>query len=235
MRIEVNYQHISFEFNDFLLIKGFFLIFVGTKPSRNQLYVGIGYQQLAIQASLKNERDYYNRLALDALEKATQNDINDHLCEYYLSLQYALINNITEALNHIRIALFLRAEHAPSLHLFALLLTASRRPREALTVIEGALEEFSDNLNLLHVKAYLQLYMQDVDVALATVQKMLSIWREQYESQVIYEDEKHSDTKSVILHVPSSQLSDKDSSKIIINISLIILNGWNISDVKLGK
>lgn len=190
---------------------------------------------MAIQASLKNERDYYNRLALDALEKATQNDINDHLCEYYLSLQYALINNITEALNHIRIALFLRAEHAPSLHLFALLLTASRRPREALTVIEGALEEFSDNLNLLHVKAYLQLYMQDVDVALATVQKMLSIWREQYESQVIYEDEKHSDTKSVILHVPSSQLSDKDSSKIIINISLIILNGWNISDVKLGK
>lgn len=174
---------------------------------------------MAIQTSLKSERDQFNRFALEALEKATQNDINDHLCEYYLSLQYALINNITEALNHIRLALSLRAEHAPSLHLFGLLLTASRRPREALTVVEDALEEFPDNLNLLHVRAYLQLHMQDADIALATVQKMLSIWREQYESQVNSEDEKHSDTKSVVLHVPSSQLSDKDSSK----MSIIIL------------
>uniref|UniRef100_A0A1I8PW08 Tetratricopeptide repeat protein 7 N-terminal domain-containing protein n=1 Tax=Stomoxys calcitrans TaxID=35570 RepID=A0A1I8PW08_STOCA len=183
----------------------------GLRPSRSQLYVGIGYQQLAIQSVLKVERENYNKFALEALEKAVQNDGNDHLCEYYLSLQYALLNNIPEAMTHIRFALALRTEHAPSLHLFALLLTASRRPREALVVTEDALEEFPDNLNLLHVKAHLQLHLQDAEIALVTVQRMLGIWRELYESQVNVEEEKHSDTKSLILHVPSSQMSDKDS------------------------
>ncbi|XP_046812367.1 tetratricopeptide repeat protein 7B isoform X2 [Lucilia cuprina] len=184
----------------------------GLRPSRCQLYVGIGYQQLAIQSTLKTERENYHKLALDALEKAVQNDGNDHLSEYYLSLQYALLNNIPEALTHIRFALALRTEHAPSLHLFALLLTASRRPREALVVAEDALEEFPDNLNLLHVKAHLQLHLQDAEIALVTVQRMLAIWRELYEGQVNVEnEEKHSDTKSIVLHVPSSQMSDKDS------------------------
>ncbi|KAM7354220.1 tetratricopeptide repeat domain 7 isoform 2-T2 [Cochliomyia hominivorax] len=184
----------------------------GPRPSRSQLYVGIGYQQLAIQSMLKVEREKYNKLALEALEKAVQIDGNDHLCEYYLSLQYALLNNIPEALTHIRFALALRTEHAPSLHLFALLLTASRRPREALAVAEDALEEFPDNLNLLHVKAHLQLHLQDAEIALVTVQRMLGIWRELYEGQINAElEEKHSDTKSVVLHVPSSQMSDKDS------------------------
>ncbi|XP_005179169.1 tetratricopeptide repeat protein 7B isoform X1 [Musca domestica] len=186
----------------------------GLRPSRAQLYVGIGYQQLAIQSTLKLERENYNKLALDALEKSVQNDGNDHLCEYYLSLQYALLNNIPEALTHIRFALALRTEHAPSLHLFALLLTASRRPREALVVTEDALEEFPDNLNLLHVKAHLQLHLQDAEIALVTVQRMLAIWRELYEGQVNVEEEKHSDTKSLILHVPSSQMSDKDSNSV---------------------
>ncbi|GBO98976.1 Tetratricopeptide repeat protein 7B [Eumeta japonica] len=89
----------------------------------------------------------------------------------------------------------------------------SRRPREALVVSEDALEEFPDNLNLLHVKAHLQLHLQDAEVALVTVQRMLAIWRELYEGQVnIENEEKQSDTKSIVLHVPSSQMSDKDSS-----------------------
>lgn len=182
---------------------------------RSLLYLGIGYQQLAIHANLKSERELYNRLALETLEKAVQNDPNDHLCEYYLSLQYGLLNNITEALAHVRFALALRTEHAPSLHLFALLLTASRRPREALAVVEDALDEFPDNLSLLHVKAHLQLHLQDAETSLATVQKMLVIWRELYEGQInAAEEEKQSDTKSVVLHVYSSQMSDKDSSKL---------------------
>lgn len=152
------------------------------------------------------------------MEKAVQNDGNDYQCEYYLALQYALLNNIPEALNHIRFALALRTEHAPSLHLFGLLLTASRRPREALAVVEDALDEFPDNLNLLHVKAHLQLHLQDAEIALVTVQKMLCIWRDLYEAQVTAEEEKQSDTKSIVLHVHSSQMSDKDSSKLGINL-----------------
>ncbi|XP_023178197.2 tetratricopeptide repeat protein 7B isoform X2 [Drosophila hydei] len=183
----------------------------GLRPSRSQLFVGIGHQQLAIQATLKSDRDSYNKLALESLERAVQHDGNDHLAEYYLSLQYALLNQLGEALSHIRFALALRMEHAPCLHLFALLLTASRRPREALGVVEDALHEFPDNLQLLHVKAHLQLNLEDAETALSTVQHMLAVWREVYEAQLAGEEEKHSDTKSGIHLIHSSQMSDKDS------------------------
>lgn len=186
------------------------------RPSRAQLYVGIGFQQIASSTNLKSQKEHYGKLALDALEKAVQLDPNDHLCEYYLALQHAMNYNIIDALFHVRIALALRAEHASSLHLFALLLTANRRPKEALLVIEDAVEEFPDNLHLLHVKAHLELHLQDAETALVSVQKMLVIWRELYESQVSgfeNDTERNSDTKSVF-HAHSTQ-SDKDSSNLI--------------------
>ncbi|XP_017037081.1 tetratricopeptide repeat protein 7B [Drosophila kikkawai] len=186
----------------------------GLRPSRSQLFVGIGHQQLAIQSNLKSERDACHKLALEALERAVQQDGNDHLAEYYLSLQYALLGQLTEALAHIRFALALRMEHAPCLHLFALLLTASRRPREALGVVDDALHEFPDNLQLLHVKAHLQLHLEDAETALATVQHMLAVWRDVYEAQLAGEEEKHSDTKSGVHLAHSSQMSDKDSNSV---------------------
>jgi len=176
----------------------FIYCLLGLRPSRSQLFVGIGHQQLAIQATLKSDRDAYNKLALESLERAVQQDGNDHLAEYYLSLQYALLNQLGDALSHIRFALALRMEHAPCLHLFALLLTASRRPREALGVVDDALHEFPDNLQLLHVKAHLQLHLEDAETALATVQHMLAVWRDVYEAQLAGEEEKHSDTKSAL-------------------------------------
>lgn len=191
----------------------------GWKRSRAQLYVGIGLQQVAVSSTLVSEKDRYNKLAFEALERAVLQDPNDHLSEYYLACQHALNYNITEALLHATNALSLRAEHASSLHLFALLLTANRRPKEALDVVQDATLEFPDNLNLLHVKAHLELYLKDVDTALETVQQMLSIWREVYEVQLAnassgteHENEKYSDTRSV-LQMQSSQMSDKDSSK----------------------
>lgn len=192
----------------------------GLRPSRSQLYVGIGYQQIASSTNLKSQKEHYGKLALDALEKAVQLDPNDHLSEYYLALQHAMNYNILDALFHVRIALSLRAEHASSLHLFALLLTANHRSKEALEVIEDAVEEFPDNLHLLHVKAHLELHLQDADTALQTVQKMLMIWRDVYESQVTGLDNDHersSDTKSVFQVAHSAQ-SDKDSSKLNLSI-----------------
>ncbi|XP_055593885.1 tetratricopeptide repeat protein 7B [Uranotaenia lowii] len=190
------------------------------RRSRAQLYVGIGLQQMGISSNLVSEKDNYNKLAFEALERAVQQDPNDHLSAYYLACQHAFNYNISEALIHITNALSLRAEHASSLHLFALLLTANRRPKEALAVVQDATEEFPDNLNLLHVKAHLELYLKDVETALETVQQMLSIWREVYEVQLAnagsgmeHENEKYSDTRSV-LQMQSSQLSDKDSNSI---------------------
>ncbi|KAI8037616.1 hypothetical protein M5D96_009778 [Drosophila gunungcola] len=158
----------------------------GLRPSRSQLFVGIGHQQLAIQSNLKSERDACHKLALDALERAVQLDGNDHLAEYYLSLQYALLGQLAEALTHI----------------------------QALGVVEDALHEFPDNLQLLHVKSHLQLHLEDAETALSTVQHMLAVWRDVYEAQLAGEEEKHSDTKSGVHLAHSSQMSDKDSNSV---------------------
>lgn len=188
------------------------------RPSRAQLYVGIGLTQMATSSHLKSERERYKKLALDALERAVQADSNDHLAEFYLAYYHAHNYNVPDALLHIRQALSLRAEHPESLHLFALLLSANQRPREALTVVKDALDEFPDDLNLLHLRAHLELNLDDVDTALETMQKMFAVWRELYESQTSNSSEhdgteRHSETKSAVFQMHNSQMSDKDSSK----------------------
>lgn len=188
--------------------------------SRAQLFIGIGLQQLFITSTLKSERDVYGKQALDAFEKAVQLDPTDHLSEYYLALQHAINYNISEALLHIKIALSLRTEHAQSLQLFALILTACHKPNEAMKIIDDALDDFPDNLHLMHVRAHLQLYLKGAEAALGTLQKMIIIWKDLYESQTqlfngsLYEfhDDKHSETKSVVQYQPST-ISDKDSSE----------------------
>jgi tetratricopeptide repeat protein 7 len=198
----------------------------GTR-SRAQLYVGIGLQQIAANSSLKSERDMYNKQALEAFERAVHNDPNDHLSEYYLALQYAINYNIPEALVHIKTALTLRAEHPDSLHLFALILTANHRTNEAMRILEDALDEFPDNLNLMHARAHLELYLKGAEPALNTLQKMIFVWKEQYEAQTQmlngsgYEmhDDRYSETKSVVQYQPS-QISDKDSSEFWIFIKI---------------
>lgn len=185
--------------------------------TRAQLYVGIGLQQISIASNLKSERDQHNKAALEALERANQVDNMDHLAEYYLAYHHAINYNISEALLHIKIALSLRPEHASSLHLFALLLTANRKPHKALDIVDNALDEFPDDLNLLHVKAHLELHLKNPETALNTLQKMLLIWRDLYEAQTQmvngvqdHELERYSDTRSVVVNY---QVSEKDSSE----------------------
>lgn len=188
--------------------------------SRAQLYVGIGLQQIAACSPLKSERDMFNKQALEAFERAVLMDANDHLSEYYLALQHAINYNITEALVHIRMALTLRAEHSHSLHLFALLLSANHRPNEAMRVIEDALDEFPDNLNLMHARAHLELYLKGAESALSTLQRMIVVWKDLYEAQTQItngydvHDDRYSETKSVV-QFQTSQISDRDSSELI--------------------
>lgn len=189
--------------------------------SRAQLYVGIGLQQIAISSTLRSERDSYNKQALEAFERAVQIDPNDHLSEYYLALQHAMNYNIAEALVHIKIALALRAEHPYSIHLFALLLSANHRPNEAMRVIEEAIDDFPDNLNLMHARAQLELYLKGAEPAVNTLQRMIIVWKELFESQTQLmngsgfevHDDRYSETKSIV-QFQSSQMSDKDSSEL---------------------
>lgn len=145
---------------------------------------------------------------------AVEIEPNDHLCHYYLGLQLAHIGKINEAQYHVRISLDLRSENSSTLHLFVLLLTAEREHKNALAVVENALDEYPDCLNLMHVKAYLELHEQGGEKALVTVKQMFDLWKNLYESQTISdmpECDRKSDTRSVF-QLYTSEMSDKDSS-----------------------
>ncbi|PNF24650.1 hypothetical protein B7P43_G18222 [Cryptotermes secundus] len=124
-------------------------------------------------------------------------------------------------MSHVKMALNLRAEHVPSLHLLILLLSAQKQHAEALQLVEAALEEYPDNLNLLYVKAHIELQSQGGESALFTAKRMLALWKTLYEEQTNIElpdqSEKRSDTRSVF-QLYTCEMSDKDSSASISNL-----------------
>ncbi|KAL0116765.1 hypothetical protein PUN28_009995 [Cardiocondyla obscurior] len=186
--------------------------------SRCHLYIGIGHSMLSTNTIVKQDKVFHTNTALDCFQKAQQCDPNDHLAEYYLAHEYAINRQINDAIVHVKIALNLRAEHIPSLHLFALLLSAHKQYSEALHVINSVLEEYPDNLNFLYVKAHLELRSIGGVDALYTISHMLHLWKSLYEDQTNVncneqQSEKRSETRSVF-QLYTSELSDKDSSSL---------------------
>ncbi|XP_014479485.1 PREDICTED: tetratricopeptide repeat protein 7B isoform X3 [Dinoponera quadriceps] len=186
--------------------------------SRCHLYIGIGHSMLSANTIVKQDKVHHTNTALDCFQKAQQCDPNDHLAEYYLAHEYAINRQITDAIVHVKIALNLRAEHIPSLHLFALLLSAHKQYSEALHVINSVLEEYPDNLNFLYVKAHLELRSIGGVDALYTISHMLHLWKTLYEDQTNVncneqQSEKRSETRSVFQFY-TSEMSDKDSSSL---------------------
>ncbi|XP_018057031.1 PREDICTED: tetratricopeptide repeat protein 7B isoform X3 [Atta colombica] len=186
--------------------------------SRCHLYIGIGHSMLSMNTIVKQDKVSHTNTAMDCFQKAQQCDPNDHLAEYYLAHEYAINRQITDAIVHVKIALNLRAEHIPSLHLFALLLSAHKQYSEALHVINSVLEEYPDNLNFLYVKAHLELRSIGGVDALYTISHMLHLWKSLYEDQTNVncneqQSEKRSETRSVF-QLYTSEMSDKDSSSL---------------------
>ncbi|XP_012231567.1 tetratricopeptide repeat protein 7B isoform X2 [Linepithema humile] len=186
--------------------------------SRCHLYIGIGHSMLSTNTIVKQDKVHHTNTALDCFQKAQQCDPNDHLAEYYLAHEYAINRQIADAIVHVKIALNLRAEHIPSLHLFALLLSAHKQYAEALHVINSVLEEYPDNLNFLYVKAHLELQSIGGVEALYTISHMLHLWKNLYEDQTNVncneqQSEKRSETRSVF-QLYTSEMSDKDSSSL---------------------
>ncbi|XP_011061179.1 PREDICTED: tetratricopeptide repeat protein 7B isoform X4 [Acromyrmex echinatior] len=186
--------------------------------SRCHLYIGIGHSMLSTNTIVKQDKVSHTNTAMDCFQKAQQCDPNDHLAEYYLAHEYAINRQITDAIVHVKIALNLRAEHIPSLHLFALLLSAHKQYSEALHVINSVLEEYPDNLNFLYVKAHLELRSIGGVDALYTISHMLHLWKSLYEDQTNVncneqQSEKRSETRSVF-QLYTSEMSDKDSSSL---------------------
>ncbi|KAH1027438.1 tetratricopeptide repeat protein 7B isoform X1 [Dendroctonus ponderosae] len=183
---------------------------------RCHLYAGIGYYLRAEASLLKKEQDYLRCKAIDNIRSAVELEPNDHLARYFLGLQLAITGQIIEAQTHIRVGLDLQPEHSSTLHLLALILTTEQQHKLALSIVENALDEYPDCLNLLYVKAHLELHEKGGEVALGTAKQMLEIWKNLYESQTISdmpECDRKSDTRSVF-QLYTSEMSDKDSSSL---------------------
>lgn len=76
--------------------------------NRAIVYEGIGLQMLANATYIKAKKEKLHEKALAVFENAVNNDPNDHLAYYYLSLQCALLNRIPLALQYVQIALMLQ-------------------------------------------------------------------------------------------------------------------------------
>ncbi|XP_018326101.1 tetratricopeptide repeat protein 7B [Agrilus planipennis] len=183
---------------------------------RCHLYIGIGYHLQQTLSMFKQEKQKLNELAFEHLQLAVQLEPNDHLCHYYLSLHLANNEKMEEALYYANIAQTLRPENSAILHLTALLLSAKREYAEALDMVATALEEYPDCLNLMYLKAHLELNEDNGDSALTTARQMLELWKTLYEGQTtsdVPECDRKSDTRSVF-QLYTSEMSDKDSSSL---------------------
>lgn len=183
---------------------------------RVHLFIGIGFYLQADICNLRKDKENLWSNALDNFKTAVELEPHDYLCRHYLGLQLAMCDQIAEAQQHVRLGLNLNPEHSSSLHLLVLLLTAERQYNSALIVVENALEEYPDCLNLLYVKARLELHEKGGEVALITAKQMLELWKTLYESQTISdmpECDRKSDTRSVF-QLYTSEMSDKDSSSL---------------------
>lgn len=183
---------------------------------RCYLYIGIGYHLQSEMCQLSKSKESLMTLAVENFKNAVEIEPNDHLCHYYLSLQLACLGEIGVAQHHVKFSLDLQPESSTAWHLLVLLLTAERKHKMALTVVENALDEYPDCLNLMYVKASLELHEEGGEKALITAKQMLELWKNLYENQTtsdMPECDRRSDSRSVF-QLYTSEMSDKDSSSL---------------------
>ncbi|NXL80718.1 TTC7B protein, partial [Leptocoma aspasia] len=148
--------------------------------AKGYLALGLTYSLQATDASLRGMQEVLQRKALLAFQRAHSLSPMDHLAAFYLALQLAISRQIPEALGYVRQALQLQGDHANSLHLLALLLSAQKHYHDALNIIDMALSEYPENFILLFTKVKLESLCRGPDEALLTCKHMLQIWKSCY-------------------------------------------------------
>ncbi|XP_075352349.1 tetratricopeptide repeat protein 7A isoform X1 [Mycteria americana] len=132
------------------------------------------------EATLKSTQDELNKKALQTLERARDLAPEDHQIILYLSLQLALVRQISDAIEHLQEALQLCKDDMNSLHLLALLFSAQKHYQHALDVINMAVVEYPESFSLLFTKVKLEWIHKGPEEALVTCRHMLQMWQMVY-------------------------------------------------------
>ncbi|XP_059215234.1 tetratricopeptide repeat protein 7A [Centropristis striata] len=148
---------------------------------RAYLSLGLCCSLQASEASLKADRNEFNKKALRALSKAHSLDPQDAQIAMYLALQLALVRQVSAALEPLQAALSLRGDDLHSLHLLTLLLSAQKHHRHALDTLGLALSQHPSNFNLLFTKVKLEEALFGPAAALLTCEEMLQQWQSRYD------------------------------------------------------
>uniref|UniRef100_U3IJ69 Tetratricopeptide repeat domain 7A n=1 Tax=Anas platyrhynchos platyrhynchos TaxID=8840 RepID=U3IJ69_ANAPP len=152
----------------------------GESLAKGYLALGLSYSLQATDATLKSTQDEFNKKALQALERARELGPEDHQIILYLSLQLALVRQISDAIEHLQEALQLCKDDMNSLHLLALLFSAQKHYQHALDVINMAIVEYPESFSLLFTKVKLEWMHKGPEEALVTCRHMLQLWQMVY-------------------------------------------------------
>ncbi|NWU13360.1 TTC7A protein, partial [Cephalopterus ornatus] len=158
----------------------------GESLAKGYLALGLTYSLQATDAILKGTQDELNKKALQTLERARDLAPEDHQIILYLSLQLALVRQISDAIDHLQEALQLCKDDMNSLHLLALLFSAQKHYQHALDVINMAVAEYPESFSLLFTKVKLEWIHKGPEEALVTCRRMLQMW------QMVYNVSQHS-------------------------------------------
>ncbi|XP_026211503.1 tetratricopeptide repeat protein 7A [Anabas testudineus] len=148
---------------------------------RAYLSLGLSCSLQASEATLKADRNEFNKKALQALSKAHSLDPQDAEIAMYLALELALVRQVSAAMEPLQAALSLRSDDLHALHLLTLLLSAQKHHRHALDTLGLALSQHPDNFNLLFTKVKLEEALLGPAVALQTCEDMLQHWQSRYD------------------------------------------------------
>ncbi|XP_064220122.1 tetratricopeptide repeat protein 7A isoform X4 [Aotus nancymaae] len=147
---------------------------------KGYLALGLTYSLQATDATLKSKQDELHRKALQTLERAQQLAPGDPQVILYVSLQLALVRQISSAMEQLQEALKVCRDDAHALHLLALLFSAQKHYQHALDVVNMAITEHPENFNLMFTKVKLEQVLKGPEEALVTCRQMLRLWQTLY-------------------------------------------------------
>ncbi|XP_012494323.1 PREDICTED: tetratricopeptide repeat protein 7A isoform X2 [Propithecus coquereli] len=147
---------------------------------KGYLALGLTYSLQATDATLKSKQDELHRKALQTLERAQQLAPGDPQVILYVSLQLALVRQISSAMEQLQEALKVCRDDAHALHLLALLFSAQKHYQHALDIIDMAINEHPENFNLMFTKVKLEQVLKGPEEALVTCRQMLQLWQTLY-------------------------------------------------------
>ncbi|XP_020212133.1 protein NPGR1 [Cajanus cajan] len=140
-------------------------------------FLGICYGAAAIISVLDSERSRFQRESLDSLNCAAENGNDDLEVIFSLGLENAIQRNLDAAYNNIMMHSYMTGGSTRGWQLLALIVSAQQRFKDAETIVDFALDEAAgiDQLELLRLKAVLQIAQQQPKQAVETYRILLTL------------------------------------------------------------